>query len=204
VIHVIDAQPGGRDKSGLYQLKITLKGSKPSIWRRVLVPGNMRLSRLHDVIQIAMGWTDSHLHQFIVGTRSACTYFGVPDPEATYVGDKTLNERRYAVADLAPIPKKKFIYEYDFGDGWEHEVIAEKILPRDPVFKCPVCLAGANACPPEDCGGIYGYYNKLDILADPKHPEHEDIKEWIGEEFDSTRFDLSEINAELRRLKKAP
>jgi Plasmid pRiA4b ORF-3-like protein len=201
VIHVIDAQPGGRDKSGLYQLKITLKGSKPSIWRRVVVPGNMRLNRLHDVIQIAMGWTDSHLHQFIVGTRSACTYFGVPDPEATYVGDKTLNERRYAVADLAPNPKKKFIYEYDFGDSWEHEVTAEKILSRDPAFKYPVCLAGANACPPEDCGGIYGYYNKLDILADPKHPEHEDIKEWIGEDFDSTRFDLSEINTELSRLK---
>ena len=165
------------------------------------MPGDMRLNRLHDVIQIAMGWTDSHLHQFTVGTRSACIYFGVPDPEFDYIGSKTLNERRYTVANLAPIPKKKFIYEYDFGDDWEHEVIAEKILPRDPVFKCPVCLAGANACPPEDCGGIYGYYDLLKILGDPKHPSHEDMKEWIDEDFDSTRFDLSEINTELRRLK---
>ena len=201
MIHVIDPQPGGLDKSGLYQLKITLKGSKPPIWRRVVVPGDMRLNRLHHVIQIAMGWTDSHLHQFVVGTRSACTYFGVPDPEFHDIGSETLSERRYAVADLAPIPKKKFIYEYDFGDDWEHEVIAEKILPRDPAFKCPVCLAGANACPPEDCGGIYGYCDLLKILADPKHPNYEDMTEWIGEEFDSTRFDLNEINAELKRLK---
>ena len=108
MIHVIDAQPGGLNKSGLYQLKITLKGSKPPIWRRVVVPGDMRLNRLHDVIQIAMGWTDSHLHQFVVETRSAPTYFGVPDQDFDYIGSKTLNERRYTVANLAPIPKKKF------------------------------------------------------------------------------------------------
>jgi Plasmid pRiA4b ORF-3-like protein len=201
VIHVINAQPGGPDKSGLYHLKITLKDSKPSIWRRVVVRGDMKLNRLHNVIQIAMGWTDSHLHQFIVGTRSACIYFGVPDPEVAHMGSETLNERRYAVADLAPIPKTRFIYEYDFGDDWEHEVIAEKILPPDPALKHPVCLAGANACPPEDCGGTYGYCNLLNILADRKHPDHDDMKEWVSEEFDPSRFDLMEINAELRRLK---
>lgn len=201
MIHVIDTQPSGPDQSGLYQLKITLKGSKPPIWRRVVVRADMRLNRLHNVIQIAMGWTDSHLHQFIVGTRPGATYFGVPDPEFDDMGGKTLNEKRYRVADLAPTAKKKFIYEYDFGDDWEHEVVAEKILPPDLAFKHPICLAGANACPPEDCGGIYGYYDLLKILADPKHPEHEDMKEWIGEDFDPTRFDLIEINAELRRLK---
>src|SRR5256885_9413534 len=90
---------------------------------------------------------------------------------------------------------------YHFGDGWQHVVVVEKVLPPDAGFKHPVCLAGANACPPEDCGGIPGYYNLLEILDDPKHPEHEDMKEWIGEDFDSTRFDLGEINTELGRLK---
>src|SRR5437773_1735657 len=144
----------------LYQLKITLKWSKPSIWRRVVVRADMPLDRLHHVIQIAMGWTNSHLHQFIVGR----TYYGKPDPKTAGIGSETLNEKRYRVADLAPTAKQKFIYEYDFGDGWAHEVMAEKVLPPDPDFKHPICLAGANVCPPEDCGGIPGYYNLLKIL----------------------------------------
>lgn len=161
----------------------------------------MSLNRLHNVFQIAMAWTDSHLHQFIVGTRSACTYFAVPDREFDHLDSETLNEPRYTVTDLAPTAKKKFIYEYDFGDDWQHEIVTEKILPPDPAFKYPVCLAGANACPPEDCGGIYRYYDLLKILADPKHPEHEDMKEWIGEGFDAARFDVNEINSMLKRLK---
>jgi hypothetical protein len=201
VIHIIDAQRGDPDESRLYHLKITLKGSKPPIWRRVAVRGDMRLNRLHNVVQIAMGWTDSHLHQFIVGTRPACTYFGVPDPECSSKDSETLNEKRYVLADLAPAPKKKFIYQYDFGDDWEHEVTAEKILQPDPAFKYPRCLAGANACPPEDCGGIYGYHDLLKILADPKHPDYQDMTDWIGGDWDATRFDLDEINSMLKRLK---
>jgi hypothetical protein len=201
VIRIVDAQPGGLGTPGLYQLKIILKNSKPEIWRRVLVRGDMRLDRLHSVIQIAMGWTDSHLHQFVVGRRPACTYIGVPDPEFDDMGGETLNEKRYVVADLAPVPKRKFIYEYDFGDDWEHEVKAEKILPPDPAFKHPVCLAGANACPPEDCGGINGYYDLLKALADPKHSNHQDMMDWIGGEWDATWFDLDEVNLILKRLK---
>jgi len=181
----------------LYQLKITLQWSKPPIWRRVLVRADMRLGRLHDVIQMAMPWTNSHMHQFIAGR----TFYGKPDPEFADMGNETLNEKGYTVADLAPAAKKKFIYEYDFGDGWEHEITVEKILPPDADFKHPVCLAGANACPPDDCGGVPGYYDLLETLADPKHPDHTHLKEWIGGEWDAARFDLEETNAMLKRVK---
>lgn len=183
----------------LYQLKINLTGSKPSIWRRVVVRRDMRLDRLHKVIQAAMGWTNSHLHQFITGRRAGSTFYGEPDPGG--FGTMTLNERRYNVADLAPAAKQKFIYEYDFGDGWEHDLVVEKILPPDASFKHPICLAGANACPPEDCGGIVGYYRLLEILADPKHPEHVDLQDWIGGEWDPAWFDLDEVNVDLKRAK---
>ncbi len=185
----------------LYQLKITLKWSKPPIWRRVVVRADMRLDRLHGVIQIVMGWTDSHLHQFIASAGFVRTYYGNTNPEFGDMGSETLSEKRYTVADLAPATKRKFIYEYDFGDGWQHDVVAEKILPPDPSFKHAVCLAGANACPPEDCGGIGGYYNLLEVMADPKHPGHAEMKEWIGGGLDAAEFDLNGVNAVLKRLK---
>lgn len=201
MINIIDTQPGAPGRSRLYQLKVTLKGSKPPIWRRVVVRADIRLNRLHDVIQIAMGWTNSHLHQFMTGSRFDPTYYGEPDPEPSGFGKETLNEKRYTVANLAPAAKGKFIYNYDFGDCWDHEVTAEKILPPDPAFKHSICLAGENACPPEDCGGVYGYYDLLKILTDPKHPDYEDMKDWIGADWDATRFDLDEINSTLKRLK---
>jgi hypothetical protein len=182
----------------LCQLKITLKWSQPAIWRRVVVRSTLKLDGLHDVIQIVMPWTNSHMHQFIVGR----TFYGKPDREFASMGmSETLNEKQYTVADLAPAAKKKFIYEYDFGDGWQHDVTVEKILPPDAAFKHLTCLAGANACPPDDCGGIPGYYNLLEALVDPKHPEHADLKEWIGGEWDAARFDLDAANAMLKRLK---
>ena len=162
---------------------------------------DMTLDRLHDVIQIAMGWTDSHLHQFSAGSGFALTFYGQPDPEFAGMGSETLNEQRYTVADLAPAARRKFSYEYDFGDGWQHQIAVEKVLPPDVAFRHPVCLAGANACPPEDCGGLWGYYNLLEILADPKHPEHEERMEWLGDGFDPTAFDLNGVNAMLKRLK---
>ena len=181
----------------LYQLKITLRHSKPSIWRRVVVRADMQLDRLHTVIQLVMGWTNSHLHQFMVGGA----FYGVPDPDYDDFGTSMLNEKRYTVADLAPVPKKKFIYEYDFGDSWAHEILLEKVLPPDAVFKHPVCLAGANACPPEDCGGIHGYYSLLEAMADPNHEQHQELKEWLGGEWDATQFNLEEANDPLKSLK---
>ena len=181
----------------LYQLKITLKWSAPAIWRRVVVRADSRLDRLHQVIQNVMPWTNSHLHQFIAGQ----TYYGVPDLESGGLDFETLDERRHTVAELAPVAKKKFVYEYDFGDGWEHEVKLEKVLPPDAGFKHPVCLAGANACPPDDCGGIGGYDNLLAILADPKHPQYRQSREWLGRKWEAERFSLDEINRRLKRLK---
>ena len=186
-----------RDGSPLYQLKITLKGSEPSIWRRVVVRSDMPLSRLHGVIQRVMGWTDSHLHQFMV----AGVAYGTPDPEMMDFGKQTLSEKRYTVADVAPAAKSSFVYQYDFGDCWEHKIVVEKILTPDSEFQHPVCIAGANACPPEDCGGISGYYQLIEILADSKNPEHESMKEWLGYDLDPAWFNLKIANGVLQRLK---
>jgi len=181
----------------LYQLKITLKWSKPPIWRRLVARSDMTLDRLHSVIQIAMGWTDSHMHQFVVGR----TFYGRSDPEMGGADIEMLDETRHSLADLAPAAKSKFIYEYDFGDSWEHEVVVEKVLAPDRGFKHAACLAGANNCPPEDCGGIGGYYDLLEAVSDPKHPDHADLKEWLDSDFDPAFFDLDETNARLRRVK---
>jgi hypothetical protein len=151
-----------------YRLKITLRDCQPPIWRRIVVRADMKLDRLHRVIQTAMGWSDCHLHQFVVGR----VFYGQPDLE----GD-------------------------DFGDSWEHEVLVEEVLPPDPDFKHPVCLDGANACPPEDCGGSPGYAEFVDAIADPKHEQHEEMKEWVGGAWDATRFSLEHTNAGLKRIK---
>lgn len=179
----------------LYELKITLRGSKPAIWRRVQVPGSVNFNRLHDVFQIVMGWTDSHLHQFV----DAPVIYSVPSGD-DYSRVERLDERRFRLAEVAQHEKASFIYEYDFGDGWTHEVVVQKILPADPKTKYAVCLDGRNACPPEDCGGIWGYYRLLEAVKNPKHEEHEEMLEWLGEQFDPGHFDLQKINAKLRGL----
>ena len=198
---ISNLEPVRQSSPPLYQLKLTLKWSQPPIWRRIIVRADMTLDRLHGVIQIAMGWRNCHLHQFIGGAGFARTYYGTPDPDYAGMGSEMLNEKRFALADLVPAVKRKIIYEYDFGDGWQHDVLAEKILPPDPAFKHPVCLAGGNACPPEDCGGVPGYENLLAALADSKHPEHAELKAWIGGGWDATGFSLEQVNARLKRLK---
>ena len=194
MIRLVDSSGGG---TPLYQLKITIRDCKPPIWRRIVVRADMKLDRLHRVIQTAMGWLDCHLHQFQVGR--VC--YGIPDPEFDDFGEEMLNEKQYTVADLAPMAKKRFIYEYDFGDNWEHEVVVEKVLPPDAAFKHPICLGGANAHPPEDCGGSPGYADFVDAMADPKHEDHERMKEWIGGSWDASRFNLEATNAGLKRIK---
>ncbi len=185
------------------QLKITLQGSRPAIWRRVVVPADMTLDRLHDVIQIAMGWTNSHLHQFIgEGGRFDGGAFRERDPDMDELDDDAASERDHTVADVAPRPKSKFVYEYDFGDGWLHDVTVEKVLAPDPAFQHPVCLAGQHACPPEDCGGIGGYCEMLKRLANPKRPEHEQTKEWLGADWIAARLDIGRVNAALKRFKR--
>ncbi|HEY86396.1 MAG TPA: plasmid pRiA4b ORF-3 family protein [Chloroflexi bacterium] len=174
----------------VYQIKINLKGAKPPIWRRVLVTDATTLAQMHDIIQTAMGWDDYHLHQFTVGGR----YFGRSSPEDFY---PMQDERKYTLRQIVTGVKFKFLYEYDFGDGWEHELLVEKILPLDPESDYPRCIKGKRACPPEDVGGVWGYEGFVEAIKNPKHPEHEDMLEWVGE-FDPEAFDLDEVNARLK------
>ena len=175
-----------------YQLKVTLRHTKPPIWRRLEVRGDTTLGHLHDVLQVAMGWTDSHLHQFVVDGA----IYGTPDPDWDV---DVKNEARVRLDEVLRKPKDALVYEYDFGDGWEHTVVLEKVLPREPGrHRYPVVTAGRRACPPEDCGGVHGFYRMLEILGDPAHPEHEEMLEWTGDEYDPTHFDRDETNRVLR------
>ncbi len=183
-----------------YQLQVLLNGTQPSIWRRLQVPGTANLGWFHAVLQVAMGWTNSHLHQFICGEHVYA------DPSAQldeYEGDPpVLDERKATVAEVLSDIHQGMVYEYDFGDSWEHVVTVEKILPADAsTSAAAVCLAGSRACPPEDCGGIGGYDELLRALKNKKHPEHKSMKEWLGRPFDPESFDVAKANHWLRKLK---
>lgn len=171
----------------IYQIKTTLQDSKPQITRKFLVPSTMTLDDFHTVIQIVMGWTDSHLHQFVIDRE----FYG-PVYEADELESK--DESQYKVSQVLKKEKDKIVYEYDFGDGWMHDVVLEKILPYDNNVTLPICISGKRACPPEDCGGVWGYKDIIKIAADPKHPEHEEMIEWLPDEFDPEHFDLEETN----------
>ncbi len=179
----------------IYQLRVALIGIEPPIWRRVLVSGNCSLRTVHRVLQAAMGWTNSHLHIFTsVDHRAA-----VSDPRFELDGAR--DESRVKLRTFAPAIGDRFHYEYDLGDGWEHEVLVEDILAPQDARQAPCCLAGARACPPEDCGGIPGYFELVAAMKDRLHPERTRHIEWLGREYDAERFDQSQVNQELRRVK---
>lgn len=178
----------------IYQLKVTLRESKPPIWRRLLVPAGTKLSTLHDILQAAMGWTDSHLHMFRVGKVA----YGVPSDDDWI---EVLDEQKATLAQVLPRAKSKMVYEYDFGDGWEHEILVEKVLDTEPGATSPVCVTGKRACPPEDCGGVWGYEEFLEAIKDPDHPEHDAMLDWVGYDFDPEAFDVDEINDALASLR---
>ena len=176
----------------IFQIKVTLEGSKPPIWRRLLVCSDTTLANLHHIIQAAFGWWDCHLHQFIVGE----TYYGEPNPD--YSGYMDMHdEQDVTLGQIATWRGFKFRYEYDFGDSWLHQVLVEKVLPPAPGQDYPLCIKGRRACPPEDVGGIWGYYHFLEAIADPNHEEHESYLEWVGGEFDPEAFDLEKVNQAL-------
>ena len=181
-------------RTHIYQIKITLQNSNPPIWRRIQIQGDTSLDKLHDILQVAMGWTNSHLHQFIVDGA----YFGPFNPE--YPEPPMSDETQFTLREIAKGPGSIFTYEYDFGDSWHHELLIEEIVPAQER-KHPVCLAGERACPPEDVGGVWGYEAFLYAIRDPDHPEHEDYIEWIGGEYDPEGFDLEAVNAALRRAR---
>jgi hypothetical protein len=183
----------------IYQFKISLDGITPPIWRRFLVSSNIPLSRLHDTLQTIMGWTNSHLHMFEIYGQ----VFG--DPQDDEYGDMgTLNETDYRLRKIVAHEGQQFQYEYDFGDGWRHTLLLEKILPPDPAMHLPVCLQGKRACPPEDVGGIGGYDNFLEAIRDPEHEEHDEYLTWWGGKFNPNKFDLELVNQGLRKIKNAP
>lgn len=178
----------------IYQLKITLKDFRPPIWRRVQVTSDTTLGKLHQIIQESMGWTNSHLHAFsIQGVE-----YGQPQPEYDF---NVHNERTVKLSSVVTGEKFKFLYTYDMGDSWEHEILVEKVLSADPQMRYPVCLTGKRACPPEDCGGVWGYAEFLAAIQQPDHPEHESMLDWIGGEFDPEFFDLDEVNRLLKQIR---
>ncbi len=177
----------------ILQVKIGLLGvSEPPVWRRLLVPANIRLDRLHGVIQATMGWENYHMHAFSDGSRE----YGLADRELEH-----RDERRATLGRLLKREGKRIRYTYDFGDGWEHEIVLEGVLAAEPGVRYPVCIAGKGACPPEDCGGVWGYEALREALADPAHEQHEEMLEWLGlqtaAEFDAARFDPDEVNRAL-------
>lgn len=178
--------------TSIYQLKVTLNDSKPPIWRRVLVPDTITLHQLHTILQIVMGWTNSHLHQFIVDDE----YYGDPDDDEY---NERQNEKRFRLNQFVTRKGFKFIYEYDFGDSWEHTLHVEAILPVQKGAQYPICLEGKCACPPEDIGGGEGYDDLLKIFSDPKHPEYEEMMEEF-DDFDPEFFGIEDANLGLRKF----
>lgn len=172
----------GAAVSNTYQLKVTLRGTKPPVWRRVLVPGTLTLERLHRVINDAMGWCDCHLHSFAIHGIE----FGVPDRDG-WGGPEMEPEKKYTLERLVG-EKDRFSYTYDFGDSWVHGVLVEKVTPGEPP--APRCIAGARACPPEDCGGTWGYAELVEALVDENHERHAELTGWVPAGWTPDRFDL--------------
>lgn len=185
-----------RNLRDLFQIKVSLSDIDPPIWRRLLVSSSTDLAELHQIIQLAMGWTDSHLHQFTADHQQ----YGVPDME---FGNSMTSEHGKRIGSLLKQENQWITYQYDFGDGWEHKITLEQILPYQPGEAGPSCIDGCRSCPPEDIGGAWGYLEFLEAYTDIGHPDHQDNVEWIGEHFDPEHFDIAEINRKLKAIHKA-
>lgn len=181
----------------IFQLKVTLLGTRPPIWRQLLVPADLTLAQLHDVLQVAMGWQECHMHEFSAAGR----HFGRPDPEDRFMGIPPVeDERRVRLSSLLRRIGTKVIYTYDLGDSWEHSIVLEKRLPAAPNMLYPICTDGQPACPPEDCGGIPGFCDLLDALRDPTHEQHKELQDWVGGDYDPEAFSIEAVNRILTRL----
>jgi hypothetical protein len=176
----------------VFQLRITLDGVTPEVWRRVLVPGGYTLDRVHRVIQHAMGWWDFHLHSFEI----AGVQYGEPDQHDELRVRDELDTRLDAVAR----PGMRLRYTYDYGDWWEHLVDVEAVWPADPGERYPLCLEGERAAPPEDVGGVYGYRRLVRAMADPAHPEHAETRAWLGRGLHADFFVPELVTTLLRRM----
>ncbi len=179
----------------VFQIKITLKGIDPPIWRRIQTT-DCSLEELHALIQVTMGWEFEHLYRFNIGGVDYADLDMTSDEDVQDACDTTLSE-------VLPARNRRprFHYEYDFGDEWNHQLIVEERFPPEAGVKYPICVAGQRACPPEDCGGPWGYTDFVEAIENPEHERHEETLEWVGGEFDPERFDLEAVNHELRRLR---
>jgi hypothetical protein len=196
--------PKNAKAAGVFEIKVTIAGVQPPVWRRLLVPADLRLDQLHNVLQAAFGWSDSHLHHFYTGDRrKAITYYGMPPPDGDDGGMPEEDERRFSLRDLAPGKGAPLAYEYDFGDSWLHQIKVERVIKADEAGPTPRCISGARACPPEDVGGAWGYGEFLEILADPGHEQHKEMMEWAGE-FDPEAFNQGAANAALANPAGSP
>jgi hypothetical protein len=178
----------------VYQMKVTLEDSKPPIWRRIHVTSATTLYKLHKILQVVIGWSDYHLHEFIIDEM----HYGEPSPDYDF---KMNNEKTVKLGQVVSEEGAKFAYIYDFGDYWYHKILVEKILPLEPDKRYPICIKGKRACPPEDCGGIWGYYDFLKTIQNPNHPEHDHMLKWVGGSFDPEAFNLDSINQGLRKIR---
>lgn len=178
----------------VFQIQIALKGFKPKIWRRICIPSDLLLVDFHKIIQTTMGWSNTHLHQFIKDGN----FYSVKDMFQDEMDCIDYKKKKIRVSDLLKKEKDKLVYEYDFGDSWEHEILLEKILPYDNNINYPICLDGKMNCPPDDCGGIWGYADILDIVKQPDHEEYDSFMEWLGDDFDPEYFDKDEVNDLLK------
>lgn len=189
----------------IYQFKIILEQVKPSIWRRIQVPENYSFWDLHVAIQDSMGWSDCHLHDFKLRKPGApyneFIRLGIPENE---FDSYEFPDWKVKISSWFNSENKTVTYTYDFGDNWIHRVILEKILPRESGIKYPRCLDGRRTCPPEDCGGVGGYYDLLKIIADPKHKEYKNMIEWLGGHYNPDYFNCRDIvfSSPIKRLKE--
>ncbi len=183
----------------IFQLKINLQYAKPPIWRRIQVPGDMNLETLHKIIQLCMGWTDSHLHQF----RIDGAWYSLPDEEDDMFSSKPKDEAKFTLQTLQKKILPGFQYIYDYGDDWLHQISVEKVLSPNEGKPYPVLMTGKRACPPEDIGGIPGFLNLIEVLKDPEDENYEEYLDWLDEEYDPARFGKEEIaliNAVLEEM----
>jgi Plasmid pRiA4b ORF-3-like protein len=179
----------------LYELHVELEHIVPRIWRRILVPGSIKLPKLHDLLQLAMGWTNSHLHSFEFGTKVFSSAHGDLDEL------EMLDEKNHTLESALGSSIREFVYEYDFGDGWRHLIKVKPVVKPNTDWFYPLCTAGARAAPPDDVGGVMGYEEFLFAIKDPKHDEHDSMLTWIGGAFDPEGFDLNAINQTLQRTR---
>jgi len=182
----------------IYQLKVTLNDVRPAIWRRFQADGDISLVELHRCIQAVMDWKNCHMHEFVIKGEK----YGMPDGGGEEVFDvKVYDGKKYKLSELVA-QGDSFIYIYDFGDDWRHTVEVEEVLTVEARARYPRCVDGARACPPEDCGGPWGYEEMLEALKNPDHREYKHYREWLGGEFDPEGFDLNKVNGFFRKFSK--